>query len=104
MSEEPKLADVNFVMQARREKLAALEAAGMTPFAYSFDPTHDAASALRAEGFGTEPPETGDVDLSAFSAEYESDAVEHVERPDDPRSKSSRPRRRCAREPVIAHP
>jgi lysyl-tRNA synthetase class 2 len=35
-------------MQARREKLAALEAAGIAPFAYGFDPTHDASSALRA--------------------------------------------------------
>jgi hypothetical protein len=44
-----------------------------------------AASALRAEGFGTEPPESADVDLSAFTAEHhDGDAVEHVERPDDP--------------------
>lgn len=43
MSEE-----LNFVMKARRDKLAALEAMGIAPFAYRFDPTHDAASALRA--------------------------------------------------------
>jgi lysyl-tRNA synthetase class 2 len=40
--------DLNFVMKARREKLAALEAAGVAPFAYGFDSTHDAASVLRA--------------------------------------------------------
>lgn len=40
--------DLNFVMKARREKLAALEAAGIAPFAYGFDPTHDTAAALRA--------------------------------------------------------
>ena len=46
--EEPRLEDLNFVMKARREKLAELEAAGIAPFAYGFDPTHDASSALRA--------------------------------------------------------
>ena len=46
--------DLNFVMKARREKLAALEAAGFSPFAYSFDPTHDAAQALRALPEGVE--------------------------------------------------
>jgi lysyl-tRNA synthetase class 2 len=35
-------------MKARREKLAELEAAGIAPFAYGFDPTHDTSSALRA--------------------------------------------------------
>ena len=40
--------ELNFVMKARREKLSALEALGVAPFAYRFDPTHDAASALRA--------------------------------------------------------
>ena len=40
--------DLNFVLRARREKLAALIASGVAPFAYGFDPTHDAASALRA--------------------------------------------------------
>ena len=54
---EPRLADVNFVMQARREKLAALEAAGIAPFAYGFDPTHDASSALRALPQGVEQGE-----------------------------------------------
>ena len=54
---EARLADVNFVMQARREKLAALEAAGIAPFAYGFNPTHDAASALRALPQGVEQGE-----------------------------------------------
>ena len=54
MSDEPGLGDLNFVMKARREKLAALDAAGIAPFAYSFDPTHDAASALRALPEGVE--------------------------------------------------
>lgn len=40
--------DLNFVLKARREKLAQLEALGVPPFAYGFDPTHDAAAALRA--------------------------------------------------------
>jgi lysyl-tRNA synthetase class 2 len=40
--------DLNFVLKARREKLVALEALGVSPFAYAFDPTHDAAGALRA--------------------------------------------------------
>ncbi len=40
--------DLNFVLRARRDKLAALEALGVAPFAYHFDPTHDAAAALRA--------------------------------------------------------
>jgi lysyl-tRNA synthetase class 2 len=40
--------DLNFVLRARREKLAALEALGISPFAYSFDRTHSASDALRA--------------------------------------------------------
>ncbi len=40
--------DLNFVLKARRDKLAQLEAAGVEPFAYSFDASHDAASALRS--------------------------------------------------------
>ena len=62
MSEEPRLdesktGDLNFVMKARREKLAALEAAGIAPFAYGFDPTHDASSALRSLPEGVEQGE-----------------------------------------------
>lgn len=41
MSEE-----LNFVQKARREKLDALAAAGVAPFAYSFDRTHQATEAL----------------------------------------------------------
>jgi lysyl-tRNA synthetase, class II len=40
--------DLNFVQRARREKLDALAAAGVAPFAYSFDRTHQAAEALAA--------------------------------------------------------
>ena len=54
---EPKLPDLNFVMKARREKLAALEAAGIAPFAYGFDPTHDTSAALRALPEGAEQGE-----------------------------------------------
>src|SRR5438552_16283864 len=38
--------DLNFVQRARREKLDALEARGVSPFAYSFERTHRAAEAL----------------------------------------------------------
>ena len=54
---EPTLPDLNFVMKARREKLAALEAAGVAPFAYGFDPTHDTSAALRALPEGVEQGE-----------------------------------------------
>jgi lysyl-tRNA synthetase, class II len=37
--------ELNFVLKARREKLAALEALGVAPFAYAFDQTHHAADA-----------------------------------------------------------
>ena len=43
MSEE-----LNFVLKARREKLAQLQALGVAPFAYGFDATHDTVAALRA--------------------------------------------------------
>ena len=39
--------DLNFVQRARREKLDALVAQGVSPFAYSFNRTHHAADALR---------------------------------------------------------
>jgi lysyl-tRNA synthetase class 2 len=41
-------AELNQVLKARREKLAALRARGIEPFAYSFDPSHSAAAALEA--------------------------------------------------------
>jgi lysyl-tRNA synthetase, class II len=40
--------DLNFVQKARREKLDALAAAGVAPYAYSFARTHQAADALAA--------------------------------------------------------
>jgi lysyl-tRNA synthetase class 2 len=43
MSEE-----LNFVERARREKLEALAASGVNPFAYSFDRSHKASEALTA--------------------------------------------------------
>jgi len=48
--------DANFVLRARREKLAALEAQGILPFAYGFDRTHDAAGAIAALGSADEGP------------------------------------------------
>jgi lysyl-tRNA synthetase class 2 len=36
--------ELNFVLRARREKLAALEARGVAPFAYSYERTHPAAA------------------------------------------------------------
>lgn len=49
--------ELNFVMQARREKLAALQSAGEVPFAYGFDRSHGCgpAAALLGEA------ETGPV-------------------------------------------
>ncbi|MFP5356412.1 MAG: lysine--tRNA ligase, partial [Gemmatimonadota bacterium] len=46
--------DLNFVLKARREKLAQLEALGVQPFAYGFDATHDTVTALRALPAGAE--------------------------------------------------
>ena len=40
--------DLNQVLRARREKLAALNARGIEPFAYNFDCTHRAAEASAA--------------------------------------------------------
>jgi lysyl-tRNA synthetase class 2 len=48
--------ELNFVLQARREKLAALEAAGVQPYAYSFDRQHTAADALNLIGEKDEGP------------------------------------------------
>jgi len=46
--------ELNFVMKARREKLAALVEAGIMPYAYGYRRTHDAAAALRALAPGAE--------------------------------------------------
>ena len=48
--------DLNFVQRARREKLDALVARGVPPFAYSFARTHRAAAAIAAH------PATGDAE------------------------------------------
>ena len=46
--------ELNFVLRARREKLARLEERGIAPFAYGFDRSHSVAEALGlpAEGEG----------------------------------------------------
>jgi lysyl-tRNA synthetase class 2 len=46
--------DLNFVQRARREKLDALVAAGVAPFAYSYRRTHLAADAIASLGEGTD--------------------------------------------------
>ena len=48
--------EANFLMKARREKLAAFEAQGVPPFAYHFDRTHDAQSAIAALGDAEDGP------------------------------------------------
>jgi len=48
--------ELNFVLKARREKLDALAAAGVLPFAYSFDRSYSAAEALAALGDAEEGP------------------------------------------------
>ena len=42
--------ELNFVLRARREKLAALEARGVAPFGYAFDVSHSSAEAVGAFG------------------------------------------------------
>ncbi len=48
--------DLNFLMQARRDKLNRLRAAGIEPFAYAFDRTHTARDAIALLGDGDEGP------------------------------------------------
>jgi lysyl-tRNA synthetase class 2 len=48
--------ELNFVLQARREKLEALEAAGVTPYAYGFDRQQTAEAALALMGNGDAGP------------------------------------------------
>jgi len=48
--------ELNFVLQARREKLEALEAAGVAPYAYSFDRQHSASQAQGLLGTTEEGP------------------------------------------------
>ena len=49
--------ELNFVLQARREKLEALEAAGIAPYAYGFDRQHTAEGAHALMGGGADGPE-----------------------------------------------
>jgi lysyl-tRNA synthetase class 2 len=49
--------ELNFLMQARREKLERLRAAGVEPFGYSYDRTHTASEAVAALGSSEEGPE-----------------------------------------------
>jgi lysyl-tRNA synthetase, class II len=48
--------ELNFVLQARREKLEALEAAGVAPYAYAFDRQNSAAQAQTLLGGAEEGP------------------------------------------------
>jgi lysyl-tRNA synthetase class 2 len=48
--------ELNFVLQARREKLEALEAAGIAPYAYAFDRQQSAAQAQTLLGKADEGP------------------------------------------------
>ena len=48
--------ELNFVLQARREKLEALEAAGVAPYAYGFDRQHTAEGAHSLMGTADEGP------------------------------------------------
>jgi lysyl-tRNA synthetase, class II len=48
--------DLNHVMRARREKLDALQALGVSPFAYSFDRSHGCGAAVPLLGDAEEGP------------------------------------------------
>ena len=50
--------ELNFVQKARRDKLDALVAAGVSPYGYGFDRTHDTAQALAALPAEAESGET----------------------------------------------
>ncbi len=56
MSEE-----LNFVLKARRDKLAALEARGVAPYAYSYERTHQAAAAIALLAPGADADAEGPV-------------------------------------------
>jgi lysyl-tRNA synthetase, class II len=49
-----EVAELNFVQKARREKLDALVAAGVPPFAYGYERTHEAAAAVASLPDGVE--------------------------------------------------
>jgi len=57
--------DLNFVLRARREKLEAIRAAGVEPFAYSYNREHTAAEALALL------PESGDSSSPSSAAHAE---------------------------------
>ena len=48
--------DLNFLLRARHEKLAALVAAGETPFAYRYDRSHGCGTAAGLLGDAAEGP------------------------------------------------
>jgi lysyl-tRNA synthetase, class II len=48
--------ELNFILQARREKLEALEAAGVQPFAYQFNREHTSSQAVALLGAAEEGP------------------------------------------------
>jgi lysyl-tRNA synthetase class 2 len=50
--------ELNFVQKARREKLDALVAAGVPPFAYGYERTHETADAVAALAEGADSGET----------------------------------------------
>ena len=56
---EPERDDLNFVMKARREKLDALVALGVPPFAYAFERTHLAVDAVALLGSPEDAPASG---------------------------------------------
>ncbi len=49
--------ELNYVLQARRDKVAALEAKGIAPFAYGFDRQHLASACAPLLGDSTEGPD-----------------------------------------------
>jgi lysyl-tRNA synthetase class 2 len=55
--------ELNFVLRARREKLARLEEQGITPFGYRFDRSHTIEQALRAPVAGEEGIAEGEGDV-----------------------------------------
>jgi len=59
--------DLNFVLRARREKLEAIRAAGVEPFAYSYNREHTAAEALELL------PDTGSSATASGSSAHEAD-------------------------------
>ncbi|MDQ6736705.1 MAG: OB-fold nucleic acid binding domain-containing protein, partial [Gemmatimonadota bacterium] len=56
--------ELNFVMAARREKMEAMRAVGIEPFAYSFDRTHTASEAVAL----APADQTGESDVKVRAA------------------------------------